>query len=397
MYSAHGDSALVLFVKLFGTPDNVSKSLQSIEDWVGWINTELVARECALLSPGAMSNAPDRFEGFHSFNRCCRGQADTGRNPDNLRQYVTDRRAFEFWSEGNWVAADRMMALVRTKFDSEACADGGDPPPTADHIGPVSLGFKHSPVFRLLSRSANSAKNNRMALADVQYLKELSSSGESVASWFAEPLWQKLMARVENDEHALRLSKILRDHHRVAMSTLCLVYERGHALFLCSLLSLDCADYEYDFENLRIQEFITCYDRITAKPRITKYAVEQKARRIRVGFASLRSYGDKENRHGLNLGKPATEALLSEVDRHLTPLGGDADEVNSRLVEVIQSEGELDEQALRELCTVIENFTSLEQFNRTRSILTDYFTQSADLLSNQWDDERYVRAEGFFT
>jgi hypothetical protein len=78
-------------------------------------------------------------------------------------------------------------------------------------------------------------------------------------------------------------------------------------------------------------------------------------------------------------------------------LGGDADEVNSRLVEVIQSEGELDEQALRELCTVIENFTSLEQFNRTRSILTDYFTQSADLLSNQWDDERYVRAEGFFT
>ncbi|WP_250551869.1 hypothetical protein, partial [Escherichia coli] len=28
--------------------------------------------------------------------------------------YVTDRRVFEYWVDGDWVAADRLMGQVRT-------------------------------------------------------------------------------------------------------------------------------------------------------------------------------------------------------------------------------------------------------------------------------------------
>ena len=112
-----------------------------------WLLATYIPSEPSTLSPGAMSNAPDRLDGFHSFNRCCRGSADPGRLAKNLKTYVTDRRVFEFWSEGDWIAADRLMGLVRTELSTEECADGGDGPPTADHIGPLSLGFCHRPEF----------------------------------------------------------------------------------------------------------------------------------------------------------------------------------------------------------------------------------------------------------
>jgi len=59
-----------------------------------------------LLSPGAMSNAPDRLDGFHTYNLCCRPTQDTGRAVDNLKSYGDDRRAFEQWCEGDWAAAN---------------------------------------------------------------------------------------------------------------------------------------------------------------------------------------------------------------------------------------------------------------------------------------------------
>ena len=43
-----------------------------------------------VLGPGAMSNFPDRFDGFHSYNRCCRSTEDTGRSVENLKSYTKD-------------------------------------------------------------------------------------------------------------------------------------------------------------------------------------------------------------------------------------------------------------------------------------------------------------------
>ena len=81
------------------------------------------------LGPGAMSNFPDRFDGFHSYNRCCRATQDTGRISANLKSYTKDRRAYEYWSDGNIHAANLFM--------HSAFFDGT----SADHIGPISLGL----------------------------------------------------------------------------------------------------------------------------------------------------------------------------------------------------------------------------------------------------------------
>ena len=42
------------------------------------------------LGPGAMSNFPDRYDGFHTYNRCCRATQDKGRSKENLKSYTKD-------------------------------------------------------------------------------------------------------------------------------------------------------------------------------------------------------------------------------------------------------------------------------------------------------------------
>lgn len=81
------------------------------------------------LGPGAMSNFPDRYDGFHTYNRCCRSTQDKGRSKMNLKSYTKDRRAYEYWSDGNIHAANQFMGSAYFEGTS------------ADHIGPISLGF----------------------------------------------------------------------------------------------------------------------------------------------------------------------------------------------------------------------------------------------------------------
>lgn len=161
----------------------------NLENWLNWIEKEYIPQEPSILSPGAMSNAPDRFDGFHSFNQCCRSTADQGRSQSNLKAYTTDRRVFEYWTEGNWIAADRLMGQIRANFSNELCFNGHSGPCSADHIGPLSLGFTHRPEFQFLCKSCNSAKNNRMVLREVVYLREVEAKGESVISWHSKALW----------------------------------------------------------------------------------------------------------------------------------------------------------------------------------------------------------------
>ena len=295
-FDLYGSPSINLICNILSTSSiKVPKFDDDIEFFLAWVEEFYIPQESALLGPGAMSNAPDRFDGFHSFNRCCRGSADTGRSSVNLLSYTTDRRVFEFWSEGDWIAADRLMGLIRSKFSNERSADGGDGPPTADHIGPLSLGFCHRPEFKLLSKTANSAKNNRMSLADVQHLLSCEGNGISVISWYAKPLWDLRKKQVNNEEIALRLSKQLRDNQRSAMGILCSLFEKGKFAFLTYLLELGYADRKIEYKNIRIVNYFTVYDELIFEKRNTKYSIEQKARRIRIGFESIRAYIGKGN------------------------------------------------------------------------------------------------------
>lgn len=392
----YGVDALAHFNDLLTTRTlSPPRELSGVDSWVSWLEDHYIPSEPNLLSPGAMSNAPDRFDGFHSFNLCCRKNADTGRHDTNMRSYTTDRRVFEFWSDGDWIAADRMMGLISSTMRGKFCADGGDGPPTADHIGPLSLGFAHRPHFRLLSRQANSAKNNRMTLQDVNDLIGVEAAGEQVASWYAKPLWDLRKGDVSSDELALRLSKALRDNQRVAMHMLVEVFRSGHLTFLASLLGLNHADYNVEFENLRVTNFVPVFDSIQRTSRKTKYATEQKARRLRIGFEALRGYGEKENRHisiitdivALGGQVSAEEAIqaLSQTDSSISELDRDL----ALILE--KSNASAGEQDLRLISSSIPELNDYDMFLDARAGLVDAITRIASILSDFWDSDRYVR------
>lgn len=370
---------------------------EDLDAWLEWIEETYVPSEPSLLSPGVMSNAPDRLDGFHSFNRCCRGEADTGRHKLNMQCYTTDRRVFEYWSEGDWIAADRMMGLVRARFADHPCADGGEGPPSADHIGPLSLGFAHLPEFRLLSKSANSAKNNRMTFWDVAYLREQEARGVQIVSWYAAPIWSALKDRVVNDETALRLSKIMRDNQRQAMSFLAELREKGHAAFLASFLELEYADFSVEFEDLEIVDFVTAFRALTRSDRTTKYANEQKSRRMRIGFEALRSYSAKTNRHFRQVSAVGVEVNLELAHQTLRDAPSRILALDEEILMILDQPGtHTFEEELRRVCAGLPKFAEEQAFIKTRSFLQAAMQVVADILAANWDNERYVRAEFAF-
>ena len=356
-------------------------------EWITWLKEEYIPTEPSFLSPGAMSNAPDRLDGFHSFNLCCRKKADKGRNDSNMRGYTTDRRAFYFWADGNWIAADKMMGEIRKNYRNAPCADGGDGPPSADHIGPLSLGFKHTPQFRLLSSAANSAKNNRMTLQDVEWLRTQNAP----ASWYAQDLWASLNSKVTSDITALRLSKIMRDNQRVAMYCLTKCYQHKCYMFLCQYLQLDVADFDYSFEDISINnECVIGCKSLLRKSRKTKYVQEQKARRIRIAFKALEEYSAKKNRHSFPVD---IEDIDTQLDKIITNYFEQAVqfqqldlELEAALTKV--SDDQI-ENSLRQICE--SNSLQDDSLITLMRNFEDIFGSVAQRFVLLWCDDRYVR------
>ena len=245
----------------------------STEDFIEWLSDFYIPSEPSLLSPGAMSNAPDRLDGFHTYNRCCRSTADKGRSKSNLASYSTDRRAFEYWVDGNWVEANMAMGLFRSDAEVQQIPcmnDDGQTyhplPCAADHIGPISLGFSHRPVFQPLCTPCNSAKNNRMYYSDVQKLIAAEQDEEDIASWYCAPVWNRLKNLVETPDDAVKLSRVLRDNRHNAMMLLERLMLDGHLVFLTTFLNLLYANYEYDISDWWMDDKSTVYVNFSVRP-----------------------------------------------------------------------------------------------------------------------------------
>ncbi len=134
------------------------------------------------LGPGAMSNFPDRFDGFHSYNRCCRSSQDKGRDADNLKTYGKDRRAYEYWSDGNICSANGFM---KSSFFNGF---------SADHTGPISLGFVHDSVYlKRMSKGDNSSKRDKLQYDDVMKIIQIERrTGIPAMNWFSQKIWNHL-------------------------------------------------------------------------------------------------------------------------------------------------------------------------------------------------------------
>jgi len=361
--------------------------------WLKWLNDMYIPNQPKTLSPGSMSNAPDRLDGFHTYNRCCRPKEDTGRTSANLRTYVTDRRVFEFWNQGDWIAADRLMGQVRSKFRNESCLNGHPGPCDADHIGPLSLGFNHRPEFQLLCPACNSAKNNRMTLSDVQYLRMIENNGEDIISWHSKALWDKCKGYVVDEETALRLSKLLRDNRHTVMHILKGLYEQKHYIFLATYLGLGYASYDVTFSNLRIENHRTRFDELIRTNRGTQYATEQAARRCRVAFKSLIKYFQKQTRNVYTVSTNEIESQIACALNELKSSNSVICALDQRISNLL--EGDNDDFLDNELRKIVDSIQSENMeptnFTQAKGYLSEAMKLVAEELCLLWNSDRYVR------
>jgi Alw26I/Eco31I/Esp3I family type II restriction endonuclease len=235
------------------------------------------------LSPGVMSNAPDRFDGFHSDGNCCRSKSDKGRHKSNLQRYTQDRRVYENWADGDWKQADRLMA----EFGKHGLS--------ADHIGPISLGFCHRPKFQPMTASENAAKNNRMSLSDVQILIEDEKNGEQVVSWHSKWIWDKLKGKAQNDADALKLSKLMRENLHQVLTIFSIIDVAGFRPFLEGFLNEEYSYYDYKFKGFNPTD--GTFTEVVKTEKRSKNQQNNVERYKRVAFESLEQYKNKDNRN----------------------------------------------------------------------------------------------------
>lgn len=285
-----GDEGYNVLIAIF--PD-LSRATKTDKGFIEFLSNNIVPQSPrGKLSPGAMSNAPDRLDGFHTYNLCCRHKQDTGRSVENLRTYTDDRRAFEFWCEGDWAAANLLMTSGVVGICSEC---GRTEPMTADHIGPISLGFAHSPWFKPLCSSCNSSKGNRLNQKDVQTLIKEEKMGIPVASFQIKVLWEKCKNKINSNDDAGKLSKLLRINQHYYLLLLKEIYDLGHPELLLIFLHPELAEEKIEFVGLNGSNF--SFEKIIRTRRADTYSKSKAARMIRIAYDSLDDYASKEKRN----------------------------------------------------------------------------------------------------
>jgi Alw26I/Eco31I/Esp3I family type II restriction endonuclease len=272
-------NSLIKFLAIFKIENQTFSNKNQFKEFIKSNYVDSFAK--GFLSPGAMSNSPDRLDGYHSDGACCRHESDKGRHKSNLQRYGQDRRVYENWADGNWKMADRLMSLFRQHEIS------------ADHIGPISLGFCHRPKFHPLTHSENSAKNNRMSLNDVQVLIE-DEKVEQVVSWHSKFIWDKLKSKVKTDRDAVRLSDLMRKNLHHVLIILSIIDEAGYGSFLLRFLNPEYSFFDYKFEGFDPSTGL--YKSFETKNLTGKNQQNNIERYRRVAFEKLQEYREVSNR-----------------------------------------------------------------------------------------------------
>ncbi len=299
-----GNEAFESLKKIFHIPGEVNADKES---YTNYIKSNCTGQ----LSPGVMSNPPDRLDGFHTYNGCHRKEEDTGRHSGNLARYTQDRRAYENWADGDWNYTNRLMGEFHKCNNKVKCPNCGNiRKMTPDHIGPISLGFTHRPMFNPLCDECNSGKNNRMTLQDVKTLIKHEQNGEQVISWHSKYIWDLLKDKINTQEAALKLSKIMRANLHHILIILSKISESEHNEFLLRYLHPEYSFYDYRFESF---DPLTGPGRVIKKPLDSKNKKKNADRYVRISFESLVEYMDKENRNSKIWTSPAIDKLMIQL------------------------------------------------------------------------------------
>lgn len=240
------------------------------------------------LGPGAMSNFPDRYDGFHTYNRCCRALQDKGRSKENLKSYTKDRRAYEYWSDGNIHAANQFMGSSFFKGTS------------ADHIGPISLGFVHDPRYlQPMATNDNSTKRDRLLYEDVvKIIETFNRTKIYPMSWFSKEIWEFIKNNYEL--HQSEISTSYRDALKQNMANFMYILyyilenckDAGKNFLTSSLLEPNYKYFKYTYTFDEKGNIISQDNR-----HFTKRNAAELERYKRIAIESVYDYNDKDNRH----------------------------------------------------------------------------------------------------
>ncbi len=240
------------------------------------------------LGPGAMSNFPDRFDGFHTYNRCCRSNQDKGRSKENLKSYTKDRRAYEYWSDGNIHAANLFMGS--SFFNGTS----------ADHIGPISLGFVHDPRYiQPMSGSENSTKRDRLQLVDIRKILDTENRTSIYPmSWYSILIWEHI--KTQYGSNTDKISTVYRDALKQNMANFMYVLwyilentdNKGKAVLISAFLEPKYQYFQYHYEFNSLGEIIKTYPR-----HITERSSNEFERYKRIAIEAVYDFNDKTNRH----------------------------------------------------------------------------------------------------
>lgn len=281
------------------------------------------------LGPGAMSNFPDRYDGFHTYNRCCRATQDKGRSKENLKSYTKDRRAYEYWSDGNIHAANQFMGS--SFFDGTS----------ADHIGPISLGFVHDPHYlQPMPGGDNSSKRDRLQIVDIEKIIETEQrTGVYPMSWQSKLIWEYIKTNYSANPGKIptvyrnALKQNMADFMFILLTILENCPDNGEDFLVSAFLepNYDYFKYSYKFNNKG--EIISKTDR-----HYTDRNQYETNRYRRIAIEAVYDYSEKNNRnnqHDLNSAEIATlMSICSNIENNVSPAKGKQLVIN--LVETIE-------------------------------------------------------------
>lgn len=168
--------------------------------------------------------------------------------------------------------------------------------------------------------------------------------------------------------------------------------EQGHFAFLASLLHLEAADHEIEFVNLRTQAHLTVFDEMKKKARTTKYASEQKSRRLRIAFQSLDEYHKKANRNAYVISNAAFEAAIKDGLDKLAAASVQTkptDDLIQKAAKGELSNAEITKVIKTELPALVKQ--SEVAFTAAKSDFGRAMSAVATELAGMWDADRYVR------
>lgn len=279
------------------------------------------------LGPGAMSNFPDRYDGFHTYNRCCRASQDKGRSKSNLKSYTKDRRAYEYWSDGNIHAANQFMGSVF--FDGTS----------ADHIGPISLGFIHDPRYlQPMSSGDNSAKRDRLQLVDIEKIIETEHrTGIYPMSWQSKLIWEYIKKNYQANTN--KISGTYRDALKQNMANFMFILKyiinncpsHGEELLVSAFLKPNFSYFDRSYEFNAIGEIVKENSR-----HFTGRNDKEVERYVRIAIESVYDYAEKDNRNNKGI---LSELELSELEKICDEIeaGSDVKKCKDLIINLVES------------------------------------------------------------